>query len=191
MEISVWNIFFCTVFFSAHGFANSRAYKIKNTGVDGPCPSYKIKSIAFEQRKTLGLWMSFGWPFGLLDGHRKYQELGFPTGCGEKRWKCHHNTSKIKEWKIVKKMLEFQCNILKMNQSAFANWLWREFETWWYFNTFEIITMAFARTHCKGVAAELHYRSVFSVAPSLSARELYAASGASKKSVNLFPYLFP
>ena len=88
--------FFCT-FFSAHGFANSRAYKIKNKGVDGPCPSYKIKSIAFEQRKTLGLWMSFGWPFGLLDGHRKYQELGFPTGCGEKRWKCHHNTSNMEE----------------------------------------------------------------------------------------------
>ena len=108
MEISVWNIFFCTFFFfSARGFANSRAYKIKNTGVDGPCPSYKIKSIAFEQRKTLGLWMSFGWPFGLLDGHRKYQELGFPTGCGEKRWKCHHNTSKIKEWKIVKKCWNF------------------------------------------------------------------------------------
>ena len=76
--------FFWHGFFSAHGFANSRAYKIKNTGVDGPCPSYKIKSIAFEQRKTLGLWVSFGWPFGLLDGHRKYQELGFPTGCGEK-----------------------------------------------------------------------------------------------------------
>ena len=46
--------------FPAHGFGNPQPYKIKNTGVDGPCPSYKIKNIAFEQRKTSGFWMFFG-----------------------------------------------------------------------------------------------------------------------------------
>ena len=52
--------FFYTVFFPAHGFGNPQPYKIKNTGVNGPCLSYKIKNIAFEQRKTSGLWMFFG-----------------------------------------------------------------------------------------------------------------------------------
>ena len=40
--------------------------------------------------KKLGLWMSFGFfwiSLGLLDGHSKYQELGFPTDCGEKLWR--------------------------------------------------------------------------------------------------------
>jgi hypothetical protein len=40
--------------------------------------------------KKLGLWMSFifFWiSLGLLDGHNKYQELGFPTDCGEKIWR--------------------------------------------------------------------------------------------------------
>jgi hypothetical protein len=34
--------------------------------------------------------MSFGFfliSLGLLDGHNKYQELGFPTDCGEKIWR--------------------------------------------------------------------------------------------------------
>ena len=59
------NGFFHTGFCPAHGFGNPQTYKIQNTGVDGPCPYYKIKNIAFEQKKQLGLWVSFG----LLDGH--------------------------------------------------------------------------------------------------------------------------
>ena len=53
-------------FFPAHGFGNPQTYKIQNTGVDGPCPCYKIKNIAFEQKKHLGLWMSFGFLLGVF-----------------------------------------------------------------------------------------------------------------------------
>ena len=61
------NGFFHTGFCPAHGFGNPQTYKIQNTGVDGPCPYYKIKNIAFEQKRQLGLWVSFG----LLDGNKK------------------------------------------------------------------------------------------------------------------------
>ena len=44
------NWFFDTVF-PAHGFGNPQTYKIKNTGVDDPCPYYKIKNIACEPEK--------------------------------------------------------------------------------------------------------------------------------------------
>ena len=59
------NLVSFTQVFPAHGFGNPQTYKIKNTGVDGPCPSYKIMSIAFEQKKTLGFWMFLGvfWTF--------------------------------------------------------------------------------------------------------------------------------
>ena len=73
--------------FPAHDFGNRQTYKITNTGVDGPCPYYKIKNIAFEQKKIRSLdvfWILFWISLGLLDGHKKYQELGFPTDCGEK-----------------------------------------------------------------------------------------------------------
>jgi hypothetical protein len=38
--------------FPAHDFGNRQTYKITNTGVDGPCPYYKIKNIAFEQKRN-------------------------------------------------------------------------------------------------------------------------------------------
>jgi hypothetical protein len=38
--------------FTAHDFGNRKTYKITNTGVDGPCPYYKIKNIAFEQKRN-------------------------------------------------------------------------------------------------------------------------------------------
>ena len=89
-------------------------------------------------------WVSFG----LLDGHIKYQELGFPTGCGEKRWKCHHNTSKIKEWKIVKKIFGFQCNIMKIYQiREYACKKMHSFDMSNHCNTFdyELLSLSFFR----------------------------------------------
>jgi hypothetical protein len=37
--------------FPIHDFGNRKTYKITNTGVDGPYPYYKIKNIAFEQKR--------------------------------------------------------------------------------------------------------------------------------------------
>ena len=63
------NDFFHTGFCPAHGFGNPQTYKIQNTGVDGPCPYYKIKNTAFEQKKTVRSLDVFWVSFGLLDGH--------------------------------------------------------------------------------------------------------------------------
>jgi hypothetical protein len=41
-----------------------------------------------KEIRSLDVYWIFFWIFfGLLDGHNKYQELGFPTDCGEKIWR--------------------------------------------------------------------------------------------------------
>ena len=54
-------------FFPAYGFGNPQTYKIKNT----------------RNGNKIGLWMSFGYLLDFLNGYDKYQELSFPTDCGE------------------------------------------------------------------------------------------------------------
>ena len=51
IEKNVKTVSFTRVF-PAHDFGNRQTYKITNTGVDGPCPYYKIKNIAFEQTRN-------------------------------------------------------------------------------------------------------------------------------------------
>ena len=41
-----------TRIFPTYDFGNRQTYKITNTGVDGPCPYYKIKNIVFEQKRN-------------------------------------------------------------------------------------------------------------------------------------------
>ena len=41
------------------------------------------KSKTQETEKNRSLWMSFGYLLDFLNGYDKYQELSFPTDCGE------------------------------------------------------------------------------------------------------------
>ena len=68
------------------------------------------------------VWNIFWIALRLLDGHKKYQEIGFESDCGKKIWReiCFEKNA-------YRKKLEFHCHISKMmNQWVFSNRLWKK-----------------------------------------------------------------